>query len=171
MSAEGGVGPAAERPDFPGYGITQDREGLMEWGQVEAAMTAARNYWVCTTRADGRPHAAPVWGVWLDGELVFSTGARSVKGRNLARNPTVAVHLESGDDVVMLEGEAKEIRGPEREWYERFAGAYEAKYPGVRPEYPDGGDSPVYRVEARVVFAWREASYPNTATKWRFVSL
>ncbi|MEI6136703.1 MAG: pyridoxamine 5'-phosphate oxidase family protein [Chloroflexota bacterium] len=31
-----------------------------------ARLRTAMNYWIATTRPDGRPHAAPVWGVWLD---------------------------------------------------------------------------------------------------------
>jgi PPOX class probable F420-dependent enzyme len=45
---------------------------------------------VATVMEDGRPHVMPVWFV-VDGEqLVFTTGASSVKGRNLRRDPRVA---------------------------------------------------------------------------------
>jgi len=40
---------------------------------------------LATTRKDGRPHVMPIWFL-LDGdELVFNTGASTVKGRTLAR--------------------------------------------------------------------------------------
>lgn len=40
---------------------------------------------LATVREDGRPHVVPVWFV-VDGEdLVFMTGAGTVKGRNLLR--------------------------------------------------------------------------------------
>lgn len=40
---------------------------------------------LATTRRDGSPHVVPIWFV-LDGEeLVFNTGAESVKGRALLR--------------------------------------------------------------------------------------
>ena len=40
---------------------------------------------LATTRKGGRPHVVPIWFV-LDGdELVFNTGAGTVKGRSLAR--------------------------------------------------------------------------------------
>jgi PPOX class probable F420-dependent enzyme len=40
---------------------------------------------LATTRKDGRPHVVPIWFL-LDGdELVFNTGASTVKGRSLAR--------------------------------------------------------------------------------------
>jgi PPOX class probable F420-dependent enzyme len=40
---------------------------------------------LATTRKDGRPHVMPIWFL-LDGdELVFNTGASTVKGRTLTR--------------------------------------------------------------------------------------
>jgi PPOX class probable F420-dependent enzyme len=49
---------------------------------------------LATTRADGRPHVAPVWFL-LDGDdLVFNTGATTVKGRTLARNGRVALCVD-----------------------------------------------------------------------------
>src|SRR4051794_21455434 len=64
----------AERPGFtPGYGISTDSAGLLDWGWAEERLTRSRNYWVCTMREDGRPHAAPVWGIWLDDAVLFSS--------------------------------------------------------------------------------------------------
>ncbi|RKN03706.1 PPOX class F420-dependent oxidoreductase [Streptomyces radicis] len=49
---------------------------------------------LATVRADGWPHVAPVWFV-LDGDaLVFTTGAATVKGRNLARDGRVAITVD-----------------------------------------------------------------------------
>src|SRR2546421_3700560 len=49
---------------------------------------------VATVMEDGRPHVMPVWFV-LDGEqLVFTTGASTVKGRNLLRDPRIALVVE-----------------------------------------------------------------------------
>jgi PPOX class probable F420-dependent enzyme len=47
--------------------------------------TGTRTGKLATTRRDGRPHVVPIWFV-LDGdELVFNTGASTVKGRSLLR--------------------------------------------------------------------------------------
>jgi len=49
---------------------------------------------LATVMADGRPHVMPVWFV-LDGDqIVFTTGADSVKGRNLRRDPRVALVVD-----------------------------------------------------------------------------
>src|SRR4051812_13281085 len=100
-----------------GYGAPADASGaeLLPWSRAAEQLEGAHNYWLCTTRADGRPHAAPLWGLWLDDAFWFSTDAASVKGRNMARDPRIVVHLESGADTVVLEGEvAGEVRSEER---------------------------------------------------------
>jgi pyridoxine/pyridoxamine 5'-phosphate oxidase len=95
-----------------GYGIPADRKGMLEWKRVSQQLVESRNYWIATTRPDGRPHTVPVWGVWLDGALHFGTDRRSRKARNLATNQGTVIHLESGDDAVILEGVAEEIADP-----------------------------------------------------------
>jgi hypothetical protein len=49
---------------------------------------------LATTMAGGGPHVMPVWFV-LDGDdLVFTTHADTVKGRNLRRDPRAAVVVD-----------------------------------------------------------------------------
>ena len=149
-----------------GYGIHAGEDGLLAWSEVRERMELSRSYWVCTVRPDGRPHAMPVWAVWLDDVLWFSTGQESVKARNLAANPAVVVHLESGDDAVIFEGTAERVAGPDRALFERIADAYGAKYEGFRPEYPGPGEA-WYALGPTKVFAWHERDYPRTATRWK----
>ena len=63
--------------------------------ELRAFLTAGtRTAKLATTMADGSPHVMPVWFV-LDGDdVVFNTGAGTVKGRNLARDPRVSVLVE-----------------------------------------------------------------------------
>jgi PPOX class probable F420-dependent enzyme len=59
--------------------------------------TTTRTAKVATVMADGRPHVMPVWFV-LDGErIVFTTGANSVKGRNLERDRRIALLVEDDE--------------------------------------------------------------------------
>src|SRR5712692_7847554 len=82
--------PEPQRPRFDSsYGISDKPQGMLTWSELGQAFERSRNYWIASTRPDGRPHAAPVWGVWLDRVLYFSTGPSSVKGRNLAARPDV----------------------------------------------------------------------------------
>ena len=84
----------------------------MDWSEVAEMLASWRNYWVCTTTADGAPHAAPVWGVVVDEVLFFYTEDTTVKARNLAADPRVVIHSESGDDVLIVHGSADLVGRP-----------------------------------------------------------
>lgn len=49
---------------------------------------------LATVRADGRPHAAPIWYHLDDETFVFTTGESTVKGRNLRRDPRVSLCID-----------------------------------------------------------------------------
>jgi PPOX class probable F420-dependent enzyme len=52
---------------------------------------------VATGMEDGRPHVMPVWFVVDRERIVFTTGANSVKGRNLRRDPRIALVVEDDE--------------------------------------------------------------------------
>ena len=70
-------------------------------------MEGTRTAKVATARKDGRPHVVPVWFV-LDGEdVVFTTGASSVKGQALRRDPYACLCVDDQMppfSFVMVEG-------------------------------------------------------------------
>src|SRR5207249_9612995 len=115
-----------------------------------------------------------VWAIWLDDTLWFSSGRESQKSRNLERDPRCVVHLESGKDVVVLDGEAIEYsktsqrrasppRGP-LDAFARFADVYEEKY-AYRPAADLGA---VYVFRPRSAYTWHESDFPNSAARWVF---
>jgi hypothetical protein len=104
----------------------------------------------------------PVWAVWLDGVLLFSTDPTSIKGRNMAARPDIVVHVESGDEVVLLEGRAVPM---DRARLAAFVDAYDAKY-GHRVD-TDNAAFGLYQLEPERVLAWREADFPTSATRFR----
>jgi pyridoxamine 5'-phosphate oxidase-like protein len=61
------------------YGLAGRRSAMLPWTWARRRLVAAHNYWISTTRPDGRPHAMPVWGLWLDETFLFSTSRRSRK--------------------------------------------------------------------------------------------
>ncbi len=103
------------------------------WDDIERLLTEAQLYWIITVRADGRPHAVPLVGVWQDEAFCFCTGAEEQKQRNLDVNARVAVTTgsmgangwDSGKDVV-VEGTA--VRVTEAEELQTLADAWFAKY-------------------------------------------
>ena len=98
----------------------------------------ARTGKLASVRTDGRPHVAPIWFV-LDrstagpdnpvGDLVFNTAADTVKGRNLTRDPRLALCVD--DDTppftfVVVEGTATVSEDPDdlRRWANVIGGRY-----------------------------------------------
>jgi hypothetical protein len=148
--------PRVSRPRFRGYGVPEDDDGLLPWSWAEERLAGAHNYWVSTAG----PHASPVWALWLDDALVFSCGPRSRKARELGRDPRIVVHLESGAEVVIVEGEAEAISADDA-----VIDAYERKY-GFRADPAEGW----YRVRPRRVLAWTEADFPRSTTRFDFTS-
>jgi PPOX class probable F420-dependent enzyme len=69
-------------------GYTDAPEG---WWQSFVGALPARTAKLAVVRADGSPHVAPVW-VDLDGdEIVFMTGADTLKGKAILRDPRVSL--------------------------------------------------------------------------------
>jgi hypothetical protein len=154
----------ADRPQMaPGYGIAKTEDGLLPWSYVEEQMAQGHNYWIGTCCPDGRPHAMPVWGVWLNGSLYFGTDRGSRKARNLAANPAVVAHVESGNEAVIVEGKAREVTDAAE--VKAMDESYQAKYGMRLSEAP--GDSIFFAVQPKVIFAWSEKTFPKSATRWK----
>ncbi|HMD94273.1 MAG TPA: pyridoxamine 5'-phosphate oxidase family protein, partial [Trebonia sp.] len=81
----------------------------LSWAEVAVRLAVARNYWLTTTSPSGAPHAAPVWGAVIDHTLCLYSERNTRKARNLAADPRLVVHLESGDDVVIVRGTAEDL--------------------------------------------------------------
>lgn len=157
------------RPSMPDYGITSElTEGMLTWDWVDEQMAKSRNYWICTTRPDGRPHAAPVWGIWLDNTLYFGTGKTSVKVKNIEHNNQVVVHLESGDDTLIIEGVLVEsVESDDLKL--TIDKAYAKKYPPYDPTQEEDTDDAVrYRLVPHKMMAWLEHDFVSSAAYWLF---
>lgn len=154
------------RPNMPHYGVHADQtEAMLHWDWVERQMQRARNYWLCSTRANGMPHAAPVWGVWVEGQFFTATARHSVKARNISRDKRAVLHLESGDETVIFEGALHAIK-PRPPLQSAITQRYIEKYE-LDPSL-DEADALQYRLEPRKVMAWLERDFPGTATYWLF---
>lgn len=157
------------RPNRPEYGIfPHQTAGMLTWDWASRQMETARNYWLCTSRPNGHPHAAPVWGLWLDGAWLFGTDRDSVKARNIEHSPHAVVHLESGDETVIFEGILVEVR-ESAELKAKIDRAYAQKYPPYDPAAETDTDRAIrYRLVPHKVMAWLESDYPRTVTCWLF---
>ena len=85
---------------------------------------------LATTRADGHPHVAPIWyDLDADGTVVFTTGAESLKGKALRRDPRVCLCVDDESppfSFVVIEGTAKISEDLDEllVWATRIAGRY-----------------------------------------------
>ena len=163
MVAEPTPGPVRVVRGY-GLGDAPADGSVLAWPTVVEWLVDSRNYWISSTRPDGRPHAMPVWGLWIDGTLWFSTDPVSVKARNLAAGPDVVVHLESGDDVCIIEGVARKVRADELP--ASFVDDYDAKY-GHRLDLSNPAFG-FYVLDPAVALTWREADFTTSATRWTF---
>jgi hypothetical protein len=142
----------------------------LPWTWATERLTRARNYWIATTRSDGRPHSRPVWGVWFDNAFYFSTG--SLAASNLVTRPAITVHLESGSEVVIIEGVAERVN--DTALVEQVVSQYNQKYNWNLD--PQNVTDPFYAVQPQVAFGWHfeeseinpESSGLGTATRWHF---
>jgi hypothetical protein len=155
--------PKASRPHIPGYGIAESSEGLLPWSWAEERLVASHNYWVAVMRAGGGPHLTPVWGVWHEGALWWSTGG-GVKMRALAADPRCVISTESAEEAVIVEGEAS--RDGDRAVLREVIRSYNEKYNWNFEPEQEG----FYIVRPRVVFGFIEHAnqFGRTATRWTF---
>jgi nitroimidazol reductase NimA-like FMN-containing flavoprotein (pyridoxamine 5'-phosphate oxidase superfamily) len=140
----------------------------LSWPEVAARLAPARTYWLGTTTPGGAPHAAPVWGAVVAGTLYLYSGRRTRKARNLAADPRLAVHLESGDDVVIVHGMAEDLGHPAQA--PGVLTALAAKYAGAadRQYLPDAdpGFDVLYAVRPQSAMIWRLPDYEASQRRW-----
>ncbi len=78
-----------------------------QWKEFIASGT--RTGKLATVRPDGRPHCVPIWFILDNDTLVFTSGATTVKTRNIEHEPRVALTLDVEQfpyDFVMIEATA-----------------------------------------------------------------
>lgn len=165
------TGPDVDRPEFPdGYGLPASTDGLLRWEDVERRLVQATHYWLGSVRPDGRPHAVPRWGVWLDGRFYYDGAPTTRHTRNVEQNPAVTVTLESGTQAVIVEGESHASRAEADGLGARLSEAF-GKYadlgysPG--PDSWSGEDGGGLRVIVpHRVLAW--FSFPSDCSRFTF---
>ncbi len=147
--------PQSTRPRFP-KGYVDNPIGTVSWEYVEKRLSEAKNYWICSVRPDGTPHAIPRWAVWVNGKIFYDGSPETRHAQNITQNPRVSLHLESGDEAVIVEGESKASGKPPRELAEKIAQAYRAKYTqhGYAPEATQWDEGGLYEITPRKVMAW-----------------
>jgi Pyridoxamine 5'-phosphate oxidase len=160
--------PKPSRPQMPGYGLPKSTKGLLPWKWAEQRLRKSHNYWITTVKPDGSPHTMVVWGLWLDGAFLFSTGRQSRKARNLAENPRCVVCTEQAQEAVIVEGiaEIAEV-ALRREFLKKYKPKYNFDMAGMEEDILSMKE-PVFSVPPQVAFGLSEKNFVGSATRWRF---
>ena len=159
--------PKVSRPQFP-KGYVDNPASYVDWSWVAAQLTDSKNYWLCSVRPDGRPHVIPRWAVYVDGRIYYDGSPETRHAQNIDTNPHVSVHLESGDQVVILEGISTPAGKPGLDLANRLVKAYRKKYAaqGYSPEPSQWDEGGLYVFTPSQCIAW--TSFTQDPTKFVF---
>ncbi|MCK7485409.1 MAG: LysE family transporter [Bacillus subtilis] len=125
--------PKIVRPKLP-KGYADNPASFVDWEWVAAQLTESKNYWLCSVRPPspdaqgGRPHVVPRWGALLEDKFYYDGSPETRHARNITENPHVSLHLESGSQVIIMEGTSQPAGKPEPEFAKRLAEAIGGKY-------------------------------------------
>ena len=157
--------PVASRPHVPSsYGIQPANAGeLLPWSWALERLVKSRGYWLSTVSPDGRPHLAPMWGVFIDPYFCFGTDVLSRKARNLEDNRHVCVAIDDTFETVFIEGTVEAIP---IEMLNEYFSLYSAKYDLTVENLNAAGS---FRVVPEKAFGYiDDERFPNIATRWTF---
>jgi hypothetical protein len=145
-----------------GYGTPQR---MLEWDAVRGRLEDAQQYWLATTRPDGRPHVVPVDGLWRESRWYFGGHPDTVHQRNLRLDSEIVIHLADPIRAVIVEGQAEWVI-PDAKAARELAAASKDKYGYAPPAAYRGG---VWALIPRRVLAWDNLA--TDATRFVFPQL
>lgn len=154
---------------MPGYGVggPDEGRGLLPWAWAQEKLSSSHDYWIVSLWPDGRPHAMPVWGVWHDDTLLFSSGGRSRKVRNLLGDPRCVVTTQDTTDPVVVEGVAEVVTDPAllARTIELINVKYSVEY---TVDFLDPAVNATVRVRPHWAFGLVQEDFVGSPTRWRF---
>jgi hypothetical protein len=107
-------------------------------------------------------------GVVIAQALYLYSERRTRKARNLAADPRLVLHTESGDDVLIVHGTAEDLGHPAQ--VPGVVTALAAKYasPADRRYLPDADPSfdVVYGVRPKSAMMWQLPGYEESQRRW-----
>jgi hypothetical protein len=154
---------------MPGYGVREPDvgTGLLAWSWAVKRLEESHDYWVATTWPGRPPHVMPLWGVWRDGAIWFSSGLRSRKARNLARDARCTVTTDDALNPVVVQGMTSRVT--DLTGVQAFVDAVNVKYDtdyGI--DFFDPELNGVYRVEPTWAFGLLQDDFEGSPTRWTF---
>jgi general stress protein 26 len=154
---------------MPGYGTlpADQGSGLLPWSWVSERLASSHDYWLATVAADGAPHLMPVWAVWYDGRLWFSSSNGSRKARNLEANPRCTLSTDNALEPVVVHGRV--VRVTDTDTLAAMLAAENAKYgTDYGLDMVDPALNSVFALSPEWVFALDSADFTGSPTRFVF---
>src|SRR5258708_36628744 len=109
----------------------------------------------------------PVWGMWDDSILWFTSSVRSRKVRNLTADPRCVVSTEDASDPVVIEGTARIVTDAAS--IRRVLDMMNEKYgTGIEESFLDPAVNATISVRPQTVIGMRHGDFPGSPTRWVF---
>lgn len=161
--------PTGSRPHMPGYGTLPADEGtgLLPWSWAEERLVHSHDYWLATVTKEGAPHLMPVWAVWHNAGLWFSSSNGSRKARNLAVESRCTLATDNPLEPVVMSGVARRVIDPAA--LEAMLAAENAKYgTDYGPDMVDPASNSVFELRPEWVFALDSNDFVGSPTRFVF---
>jgi len=156
---------------MPGYGTLPATAGtgLLPWSWAEERLAASHDFWLATVTPAGVPHLMPVWGIWRDGQLWFSSSSESRKARNLTAEPRCTLSTSDPAQPVVLQGRAARVT--DRDALAGMLAAENAKYgTSYGWEMVDPASNSVFALRPELAFALDTADFTGSPTRFTFAA-
>jgi nitroimidazol reductase NimA-like FMN-containing flavoprotein (pyridoxamine 5'-phosphate oxidase superfamily) len=154
---------------MPGYGMlpAAGGSGLLPWSWAEERLVRSHDFWLATVTAEAVPHLMPVWAVWHEGRLWFSSSNGSRKARNLAAAPRCTVSTENPLEPVVVRGQARRVT--DRDALTAMLEAENAKYgTAYGMDMVDPASNSVFALLPEWVFALDSSDFTGSPTRFTF---
>ncbi|MGH9127547.1 MAG: pyridoxamine 5'-phosphate oxidase family protein [Acidimicrobiales bacterium] len=156
---------------MPGYGVLPPDQGtgLLPWSWAEERLVRSHDYWLATVTRSGAPHLMPVWAVWHDGRLWFSSSSDSRKAWNLAGQSHCTLSTDDPLEPVVVEGQVE--RMTEHAVLERMLATENAKYgTNYGMDMVDPSSNSVFALIPEWAFALDSKDFTGSPTRFVFTS-
>jgi nitroimidazol reductase NimA-like FMN-containing flavoprotein (pyridoxamine 5'-phosphate oxidase superfamily) len=109
----------------------------------------------------------PVWGMWDDSTLWFTSATQSRKVKNLRADPRCCVTTEDASDPVIIEGTARFVTDPAI--LQRVVDLMNAKYHSdVDLDFLNPATNATIGVRPQRVFSMLHSDFTGSPTRWVF---
>jgi general stress protein 26 len=157
---------------MPGYGTLPAAEGsgLLPWSWALERLTRSHDFWLATVTPDGMPHLMPVWAVWHQDALWFSSANGSRKARNIAAEPHCSLSTDNPIEPVVVHGQARRVTSTSE--LSAMLAAENAKYgTSYGPDMVDPALNSVFALQPDWAFALDSSDFAGSPTRYLFTPM